>query len=480
MKRVAISMIVTFIVGFPNLHAAFAQDGRTKNVHQAIINGDIEHVKSLLSGGVDINERNRLGGTPLHTAISRKNQEIAELLISKGPDLNVKDKQGRTPLYLAVENEQKSLVELLVAKGVDINAMTIRGQNALTISRSKGNTELTEFLLKHGAQEPVLQDMEGEGYYGRGPGMPGRNLGASPARQGQPQGGSSAVARPAAQVDLLADPNEIKARVKTFDGLDKAIKEIADKSATEERQWRQTRYDNRSLLSRAVQSQFEAEMGLVRKTAVAEKAEKTVVAIDGLLLEKKERAKKVSRELLQQRREQQQTQSPRGRSRGRTSARGTRGRSAQGGLYGGAETTDSLYDYGGTAGGMNRPQRPRRPSEPPDPQTEDEIRRWTQASPDKKTDLAKTVHEQILAEVGSVRVVAVEEEAKKTTATIDGLLLARQERYDQLVLKMEEAEKAAQARQMQEPRGRGRGTGTQLYGGSTQQQNIQRGRGRRR
>lgn len=478
MKRVAISMIVTLIVGFPNLHATFAQEGRTQNLHQAIINGDIEHVKSLLSGGADINEKNRLGGTPLHTAISKKNEEIAQLLISKGPDLNAKDKQGRTPLYLAVENGMKSLVELLVSKGVDINAMTIRGQNALTVSRSTGNTELTEFLLKHGAQEPVLQDMEGDGYYGRRPGMPGEGLGAASGRQGRTRGRARAAAPTAPQVDLLADPNEIRTRVKTFDGLEKAIKEVADKSAGEERQWLQTRYDNRSLLARAVQSQFDVEMGLVRKTAVAEKAKKTVAAIDELLSVKKERGKKLSRELLQLRREQQLTES--GRGRGRTSGRGTRGRSAQGGLYGGADTTDSLYDYGGAAGGMNRSQRPTRPAEQVDPQTEDEIRRWTQASPDKKGDLAKTVHEQILAEIGSVRVVAVEEEAKKTTAAIDGLLLARQERYGQLVLKMEEAERVAQARQLQDPRGRGRGTGGQLQGDSTQQQNMQRGRGRRR
>ena len=71
---------------------------------------------------------------------------------------------------------------------------------------------------------------------------------------------------------------------------------------------------------------------------------------------------------------------------------------------------------------------------------------WLQATPDKKLDLAKAVHPQIQAEMTSIRAIADEEKAKKTTAAIDGLLLARKERFDKLLLTIEEEQRKQQDR----------------------------------
>jgi hypothetical protein len=90
--------------------------------------------------------------------------------------------------------------------------------------------------------------------------------------------------------------------------------------------------------------------------------------------------------------------------------------------------------------------------------------------------LAKSVHQQIVAEVSSIRVVAVEEEAKKTTAALDGLLLTRQERLDTFVKKMEEEKALQQARDAQMA-GRTAGRYSPI---APTQQNQRRTRGRRR
>ena len=495
MKRLALLIIVSIVVVFSNLNVTNAQQQRgTQNIHQAIINGEIDQVKKLLSSGVDVNFKNRMGWTPLHTAMSRDKWEIAELLMTKNPDLNARDNQGRTPLYIAVEKEQMKFVETLLAKNVDVNAVARGGQNALTLARSKGNKELTDLLLKHGAEEPVL-DMEGDMYYG----MRGNVPGGTSAAGATPAIGSIAPARPTNEPSPLDDPNEIKNRIKTFAGMDKAIKQVSDKGDAEERQWLQTRYDNRALLYKTVQKQFEEEMTLIKKTASTEKAKKTVEAIDTLVSQKQERTKEVYRELVQLRREQGQNtnqipgQVPnqmmsRGRGRARTSGRGgTSGRSGRGrstmrgGQYG-TDMGDSYYGGSDMMGGMGRPTRPGRTPEPVDPLTEQEIRVWSQASFDDKKGLSEDVHEQIMAEMASIRFVAKEEEAKKTTATVDGAMLARLERYDQLVLKMEEDKRKAEERQLRLEQRYGRTSGRQLPGqGNTQQQNTyQRGRGRRR
>lgn len=474
MRRFSLIVIVPFVVVFSNLNITLAQPSQNQSLHQAIVSGDIEQVKTLLSKGADINERNRLGGSPLHTALINKKQEIAELLISKNPDLNIQDNHGRTPLFLAIETDQKKIAELLLTKNVDVNVVARMGQNALTLARSKGDTELVALLEKHGAQEPVL-DTERD-LYSNSRGGGASQGGADAVNRIQPR----AAARPTSEPSVLSDPNEIKARIKTFAGLEKAIKDVNDKSDAEERQWCQTRFDNRSLLSRVVQSQFEAEMELVRKTAEAEKAKKTIASIDNLVSMKKDRSRKVGRELLQLRREQEQSQSTRGRGRGgRASVRGGRGRSSQRGQYG-DDMANSLYDSGGAVGRTSRTERPARPEEQVDLQTEAEIRLWTQADPMKKTDLAKSVNDQILAEMESIRVVAVEEKAKKTTATIDGLMLARQQRQNLFLVKIEEAERKEQERQAQlESRGRGR-SNSRYQNNTTQQNTQQRSRSRRR
>ena len=108
-------------------------------------------------------------------------------------------------------------------------------------------------------------------------------------------------------------------------------------------------------------------------------------------------------------------------------------------------------------------------AQPVDREAEDESRQWLQASFDDKSDLAGAVNDQIQLEITSIRDVAVEEKAKKTTAAIDGLLLARKERYDVLVVKMEEARRKLQETQSLRNR-------TNVPGQATQQNSRTRGR----
>jgi len=154
----------------------------------------------------------------------------------------------------------------------------------------------------------------------------------------------------------------------------------------------------------------------------------------------------------------------------------------RGSQYGNDMGMGDSYYGGGDIGGMGRPTRPGRTPEPVDPLTEQEIRLWSQASFDDKKGLMEDVHEQIMAEIASIRFLAKEEEAKKTTATTEGVMLARLERYDQIVLKMEEDKRKAEERLLRLEQRYGRSLGRQLPGqGNTQQQNTyQRGRGRRR
>jgi hypothetical protein len=441
MKRLTISITVLLLFVSFAVNDAHAQ--RQKTLDQAVVDGDIERVKSEIAAGVDINSKNRMGWTLLHIAINKKHAEIAQLLIEKGADVNIRDNRGRGPVHLAVETGQKDIVEVLIAKGADLNAIDSRAENALTLARKNNQTEIAELLVKHGAKEPDLSLLQSDRMYS----LPGQT-GANSTGSYQARASSIPVSQSTAQVNILADPNEIKSRIKTFDGLEKELKVVADKSQDELRHWPQSRYDNRTTLARSIDKQVEEELQYVRKVAVKESAKKTTEAIDNLLKSRQERYTKVNREILQQKREMRQAESTRTSGRGRTTARSARGQYSQRGQASGTNATDSLYgsDSVNTPRGYGS-QNPAQPAEQLDPQTQEQIRLWLQTTPDKKLELVRDVHPIIQSEMSYVRAIAVEEQAKKTTAAIDGLLLARQERFDKLVIEMEQEQRKLQEAQ---------------------------------
>jgi hypothetical protein len=476
MKNLGISIPVFLLFMSFALNNAVAQ--RQRSLHQAIIDGDTDEVKSQISAGEDVNKKNRMNWTPLHTAIRHQQKEIIQLLLEKGADVNARDNLGKTPLHLAVEAGQKELVEQLIAKGAQINVMDRAGDNALSLATKNNQTEIAEILKKNGAQEPDPQALLGDRLYSSQGRPPIANPSANYIRGPQPANAGGSVGQSSVVAKLLADPNEIRGRVKTFDGLEKALKETSDKGQNELRQWQQTRYDNRAILSRAVDKQFEDELDLIRKAAVEESAKKTIEAIDTLRTARHDRSLKINRELLEQRRQERlaATANTRTRSRGRTTGRNTRGRTSIRSRAPGTNTTNQLYGRGAAAGPAGYgSENVNRPAEELDPQTQEQMRLWLQAAPDNKLELARQIHPQIQAELSSIRTVAVEENAKKTTAAIDGVLLARQERFDGLVKKIEEQRRKLEEQDLRNRTGVQNQAGQQnnLYGGRTRRGDLQ-------
>ncbi|UCF15749.1 MAG: ankyrin repeat domain-containing protein, partial [Phycisphaerales bacterium] len=273
-SNISISLALLVLSLSPWADVARAQP--KKDLIQAAVDGDLDRVKALVADGENINSVNMMSMTPLVVAAWHDHMDVCEFLVEKGADLNAKDRSSRTALYFAVTNNNKELVELLVQKGADVNITTGRGDNAFSLAKKNGNTEIANFLAKNGAKDPVVQLGYGDEYYGE--------QGVSrPVPGGAPrQGMTPNIAQTAVEVDLLADPNEIMARIKTFKGLEKIILDLGKKSSTELRYWGQIKYDNRTTLVRYVEKQIEDELAAIKKIAVEEKAAKTTKAIDTL------------------------------------------------------------------------------------------------------------------------------------------------------------------------------------------------------
>jgi hypothetical protein len=451
-NRVFIYILIFILITFASIIPAFGGEREADSamsLHQAIIDGDVNEVKSILSRGMDINIKNRRSWTPLHTAVDRGQKEIVQLLLDKNANVNLTDNNGETSIHLAVKSGQKDIVELLIAKGADLNIVNKQFENALSLAKKSERTDIAELLVKHGAKEPNLEmkmdrnriiserrAMERTGPIGSG-------IEPQPEQmQGQQE----------PEIDILADPNEIKARIKTYKGLEKSIGDVASKSRIGLRHWQRITTDNRTSLVRVVKMQVDEEVGFIKKVALEEKAKKTADAADALMTKRMERTAKILKEITADVREQSRTED---RGRSRSSGRGTRGMSSQDGRFSGrygSRGSQSTNDQDGAASGDENEQ-----AEQLDMETQNEIDLWLRTDAqdyDSKLDLANSVHQQALTEYYSVRKVAEEENAKKTIAAIDGLLLERQQRLDELTKYVEEEKQKLEEQEEQPGRTR--------------------------
>lgn len=445
MKRLAISMSTLLIVlscgaGFV---LAGVDEGRpAKSLHQAVVDGDMNNVQALISNGADINGKNMMSWTPLHAAVRNQQKTVAAFLVDKGADVNAKNNSGQTPLHFAIETGQKDMVELMIAKGADVNAIGSRGDNALSLAQRRGDKEIVDLLLKHGAKEPPANWGQDELY---GP-TEQAQVQTSPPPGIRRQPDSSTVTRsdPNALVNILADPNAILARIKTFEGLDKALAQVDGRARYEVREWLEKKTDNRVDLARALDRQVKAEIRFIRDIAVEEKANKTTGAIDALLLGRQEQLKRLVADMEEEIKAQRPIRGTRGRYSSRYSGTGqsyqqeqpTRGRTTP--YYGGTRLPrEGVRQQEGFVGRQGAPSVLQRAAPSTGGTNQIEIDMWLQRDAEGRLDLADAVHDQVAGQILPIRKIAVDEKANKTTATIDGVLLDRQKRFDKLVQALE-------------------------------------------
>jgi hypothetical protein len=283
---------------------------------------------------------------------------------------------------------------------------------------------------------------------------------------------------------LLSDPNAIRAKIASHPGLAEALTAIDAKAAPIERSWASRRSDNRTTLIRSVAKQFATEMTFLAQIATDEKATATPAAIAELLSKRKARQELIGSDLREVRRlAQQEARAMTTRGRGRGGARASRGASSRPGRG------DAYGDPGQAADpyGARPPRRAPRaqsteqvPEQTVDADTQSQQDAWLAANPEDKRSLLTAVHELDLLEYDALRQVALGEEAKKTAAALEGLMLARKGRVERVLMKMAADDERLQRiadRYGTTPgatRGR-RGRGMTPSGGAATEQRTRRG-----
>jgi len=79
----------------------------------AVLDGDLEGVRGAIAAGMDLENLDGNGATPLHVAATRGDARVVEALLEAGADPGARTPQDKTPLDLARLYGHEAVVALL-------------------------------------------------------------------------------------------------------------------------------------------------------------------------------------------------------------------------------------------------------------------------------------------------------------------------------------------------------------------------------
>uniref|UniRef100_A0A8C9WH82 Fibronectin type III and ankyrin repeat domains 1 n=1 Tax=Scleropages formosus TaxID=113540 RepID=A0A8C9WH82_SCLFO len=113
-------------------------------LHWATDGGHLEILSYMIDDGCEVDVRDNVSQwTPLmRVSALSGNTSVASLLISGGADVNARDKDGKTPLMMAVLNNHEELVQLLLENGADLNVKNQFGSGAAEMAKAFGRQNI--------------------------------------------------------------------------------------------------------------------------------------------------------------------------------------------------------------------------------------------------------------------------------------------------------------------------------------------------
>jgi len=116
LKRILIVLLALSVMS----NMAFGQNSKADlndKFWEAVRQGDLALVTSLLDQGAEVNAKFRYGATALFKAAERGHTEIVKLLLARGADVTVKDTfYGATAMSWALDNDHVEAVRALLEK----------------------------------------------------------------------------------------------------------------------------------------------------------------------------------------------------------------------------------------------------------------------------------------------------------------------------------------------------------------------------
>ncbi len=124
------------------------------DIHEAVLDSDMNALRRHYQAGGDFNARNEQGLTPLHLAIALDDRDLVRQLLDWGADPDVTDEHGSSPLHMAASRDLRHATHLLIRGGAGIEARDGKGHTPAEIAHYMDHTEVVDFLIAAGADDP--------------------------------------------------------------------------------------------------------------------------------------------------------------------------------------------------------------------------------------------------------------------------------------------------------------------------------------
>ncbi|MCC9072248.1 ankyrin repeat domain-containing protein [Flavobacterium sp. F-65] len=126
-------------------------------------------IKCLIEEGCDVRYKNNAERNFIYEVVNKRMQNTQqalaylELLIAEGLDVNEKDIVGETPLMAAVKDRKKECLEFLLQNGADANEQDNKGNTAFYLAVNwQQDFELYKILKQYASPDFDLENNDGE------------------------------------------------------------------------------------------------------------------------------------------------------------------------------------------------------------------------------------------------------------------------------------------------------------------------------
>jgi quinoprotein dehydrogenase-associated probable ABC transporter substrate-binding protein len=117
----------------------------------AVLAGDLERIRFLLSKGADVNSRDGLGQYLIHIAAEQRDTDVIAELLDEGANIEARDNDGWTPLMHAAAQDNVPAIQLFASRKANVNATTPDGYTALAYALADGKFAAAKALVEAGA-----------------------------------------------------------------------------------------------------------------------------------------------------------------------------------------------------------------------------------------------------------------------------------------------------------------------------------------
>src|SRR5688572_6969426 len=120
---------------------------------EAVVFRNATAIENFLALGVDPNESEPDGTTPLMRAVHGQMPNTAQQLIDAGADVRKANSYGVTALYIAARAGDSAATRMLLAAGADANAaLPASGETVLMTAAKSGDADVVRALLTGGIE----------------------------------------------------------------------------------------------------------------------------------------------------------------------------------------------------------------------------------------------------------------------------------------------------------------------------------------